>query len=61
MYMVTEEFTLVNEAHIKLQPVIWVHAFERYDGYYYRYSKTPQVAKFHKLCINSRINYLINK
>ena len=28
--MITEEFAIVNKADIRLQPMIWVHAFEVY-------------------------------
>ena len=41
MWIYTEEFTLVNIAHIRLQQVIWVHAFERFEMY--MRSKSPQV------------------
>ena len=33
--MITEKLTIVNKAHIKLWPVIWVNAFERPDAYTY--------------------------
>ena len=42
--MVIEEFTLVKETYLRVYPVILVHAFERFDTYYYRCSNTTQVA-----------------
>ena len=42
--MVTEEFTHVKRTHFRVQPVILVHVFERFDTYY-----DTDAVKLHKL------------